>query len=288
MTNVQDFLDRAMIVHCHIRQWGSSKLDKEATAEINRIHGASPDAARVSKKLVQADELTAITNVHQRIRLAHYTYTSPWLDRGGRIIAAKLYLDYIKAMRELKDEAEACYAKFVPIYPDLIDRARGMLGSLWKRLDYPSPDRIRARFGVEITFAPLPQVDDFRINLAADDIKEIKDELESRLGDHYNRVAADIYERLLEVIKKMQTSLADPDKIFRDSLVYNVLELTEFLPKLNFGDNPEVDAMIKRVQSELCSTLPDTLRENSQVRQLVADEAEDLMADLQAKMSGYM
>ena len=91
------------------------------------------------------------------------------------------------------------------------------------------------------------------------------------------------FKRLHEVVRKMATTLADSDAIFRDSLVTNVEELLETLPKLNLTNDQVLTDMCTEIQQELVVT-PDILRANKNVRSDIAAKA----AAIQANLAGFM
>jgi hypothetical protein len=70
--------------------------------------------------------------------------------------------------------------------------------------------------------------------------------------------------------------------VFRDSLVENVRELTELLPAFNFNADPAYDALVKRIQKELCVEEAKTLRESEDVRASVKKSADDILKDVES------
>jgi hypothetical protein len=284
----QFFRSSAMIAHLNIRQWTGRKYDKRVSATAEHAYNAATGSIKATKKLMDCPELKAVHTFHNNVRLVHhYNMTSPWLNDGGRIISAKMHTTYTQKMRELKDEAQTKYIAFWDVVDDMIEKARRDLNSAFNILDYPSPADMRTKFGIKVIFSELPNVNDFRVNLATDDIEEIKSTLREEMENAQKNVMADLWGRLYEVVSHMAKSLEEPDKIFRDSLVYNVVEVTNILPKLNYMDNPELNAMVKQIQTQLCSTHADTLRHNPQVRELVADEAGDIAKDIKSKMAAF-
>jgi hypothetical protein len=93
----------------------------------------------------------------------------------------------------------------------------------------------------------------------------------------------DCWTRLHGVVSSMAERLSDPEKIFRDSLVENVVELVDLLPRLNLTGDSRLEDMRQVVAKKLTRHDPQTLRENQHVRKETAKAAEDI---LQA-MAGY-
>jgi hypothetical protein len=46
--------------------------------------------------------------------------------------------------------------------------------------------------------------------------------------------------------------------------------------------------MAKRIETQICNFDPQTIRQNDQVRQTVANEAQAIQNDITAKMAGYL
>lgn len=82
----------------------------------------------------------------------------------------------------------------------------------------------------------------------------------------------------------MVERLRNPESVFRDSLVRNVVELVEMLPKLNIAQDGNLDSFVREVKQRLCEHSPDELRRDQNVRESTAEAAADIMA----RMSAYM
>jgi hypothetical protein len=82
----------------------------------------------------------------------------------------------------------------------------------------------------------------------------------------------------------MVERLSDPDAVFRDSLVGNIVRLTDLLPRLNLHDDPALEAMRRQIEASLCRYSPAQLRCDKQVRRQAATEAQNVLD----AMSGYL
>ncbi len=75
----------------------------------------------------------------------------------------------------------------------------------------------------------------------------------------------------------MSERLSDPDNKFKNSLVENIKDLCELLPKLNITHDPELDAVVNEIQSKLTMNYPQTLRDNDVIRNKTAIEAQKIL-----------
>src|SRR3981189_306238 len=82
---------KATLIGVDISQWTARKLDKRVTEKVNREHGASEDAGRYNKLLIEAKRLEAINSLVGQARRLHYSMTKPWCDEGLRILPNVLH-----------------------------------------------------------------------------------------------------------------------------------------------------------------------------------------------------
>ena len=108
--------------------------------------------------------------------------------------------------------------------------------------------------------------------------------MESRVKDREAEAMKDLFVRLNTVIEHFAEKLSDKEAIFRDSLVENVIELVNLLPKLNVVGDADLESLRKETQKKLCAYEPDTLRKDAKVRDKAAGDAKAILD----KMAGYV
>jgi len=95
----------------------------------------------------------------------------------------------------------------------------------------------------------------------------------------------EVWTRLFDRVKHMAEKLADPKAIFRDSMVENAREICALLPRLNFADDPNLEAMRQQVEATLLKH-PDALRNDPDLRRDTAAEAKAIMDKMSVFMNG--
>jgi hypothetical protein len=269
----------ALLVSLNVSQWTARKLDKQATKEVAITHGVSQSVGSYHKSVLPASsELEVIKQCTGNVRTFYYDNTLPWAMDGARVLPNTNYLEFTNEMRALKSEWERAVSNFVQAYPQLRADAQLKLNGLFNPNDYPQ--NIEDKFSFRVTFMPVPQEDDFRIQLADDE----KREFQSMLADAEKETATHLWNLLYEVTKHAKERLSDPDAIFRDTLVTNAVEVCKRLPRLNYNNDPELEAMRLRVESVLCNKSPEALRNLPSVREATADGLNDILS----KMGAYM
>lgn len=274
--------NEAMIVKLSISQWTARKYDRKVTRRVDEEYG-SHDAGRYNKVLVAKDAIKAVTQAVSKTRAFHYDNTLAWDDNGGRLLPVANYEAYRKGMRELKDEFEAAVKEFVENYPAYRAEAEQRLNGMFDPADYPGVQDIKRRYGFRVDIEPVPEGKDFRVTLQAKDAQRIQKEIDARVKDREAEAMKDLFLRLHRVVEHFAEKLSDPEAIFRDSLVENVVELVALLPKLNVADDKELKKLTAEAKKSICAHSPDVLRSEPKVREQAANDAKAILD----KMAAY-
>lgn len=277
--------DRALLVQLSISQWTARKYDKKATQEVASSHGVSTAAGRYNKSLLPMNDM--LDRVHKKatfIRDKFYKNTLPWGIEGTMMLPTANYLQFMTDFRKEKGEWEFLVNDFASNYASLKDDAKRLLGSLYNEADYPSVDDIYRKFKMDMAVFPVPS-NDFRVQLGSEELSRIQNDVERRVAEAQAKAMQDVWERLFERVKHMAEKLADPKAIFRDTLVENTRELCELLPRLNFMDDPNLEAMRQQVEASLIKH-PDAFRNDPDVRRDAAAEAKAIMDKMAVFMGG--
>ncbi len=278
---------KAMLISLSIGYWSARKLDKKESKRVTEHHKVTDKAARVTKSLLPEEfgSYKAIANANVAARQEHYRLTLPWTDGGSRILLATQYESYSEIMRPLRQDFDSASKEFMQQYPSLYESAKRDLKTLWKQEDYPSVADISGKFYFSIRVLPLPEADDFRVNLENTDVELIRDQIREDTKNSIAQAMKDPYRRLLEVVSNMAKKLNDKKGKFHDTLVTNIEDMVKLLPALNLMQDPELTKMGKRVLASLTNHEPDTLRKNIKIRKNVGQQADQICNDLAAFMA---
>ncbi|MBU1067850.1 DUF3150 domain-containing protein [Patescibacteria group bacterium] len=272
-----------MLVRVGISQWTGRRYDKAVSAKVATDYGTSADAGRYNKVLVAEGALKTIGKVANDARTYHYAQTLPWNDAGDRMLPSANYLVYTRKMQEFKQAFGAAVVEFCANYPDLVEDARNKLNGMFKAEDYPTVGQIADKYSFDVAVYPLPAAEDFRVSLQAAEVDAIRADIEARTQHAVQAANKELWTRLHDAVSHMADKLADDKGIFRDSLIGNVQDLCELLPRLNVFRDPALEDMRREVERRLCAETPQSLRDNPHARKATAKDAS---AILQA-MAGY-
>jgi hypothetical protein len=269
--NAPSIASSAMLGELKISCWTGRKKDKSASASVTSQNYADNGTASVNKKLLgNCDELTAIQKFVANARNIHYSMTMPWSDLGMRLLPTAQYFKYHQQMTELQNEFEGMVDTFCSNYTWEVSRAQARIGSLFRAEDYPTEESIRSKFAFNISYIPLPEAGDFRVDVG----NEQKQVLESHYSDYYSKqlgsAMQDVWDRTYKALSNMSERLdyggADKKKVFRDTLVDNVLDMVELLNVCNVAGDSQMSEMARKLDDALRGVTPDGLRNNESFR----------------------
>lgn len=278
-TTETDIHSRALLVWLTITTWTARKYDKKISQKVNSEYHASSDAGRYNKFLLPGDcaAYKTLVNLAGQIRAEHYSTTLAWSDEGWRLLPVDNFMKYTERYREQQSELRRALDAFIANYPTMQANARSLLNGMYRDEDYPTVQDLRTRFTLDVQYSPVPASGDIRVDLAHDQLQAIEASIANRVESAVKIAVQDSWKRLYEVVARVSETLNVKDKIFRDTLISNAVDICESLKALNVTNDPDLEAMRVRVQSELTRTEPDILRDKPRQRAMVAAKADDIL-----------
>lgn len=114
---------------------------------------------------------------------------------------------------------------------------------------------------------------------------EITRDTEDRVNNAVIQAQADAIDRLKGCVERIASKLADPEGIFRDSLIENARDLTDALTRLNVTDDPRLEDLRHRVE-QMARVSPEALRSLPFQRATTASEAQNILDRMSAVFGG--
>lgn len=270
--------ERAMRASLRVGTWAANLTDREVTQDTGQRYDAKTGAGRYTKQLVAHKYLRHVTAPISRAQSTHRLLTLPW-DDDARILSSAGYQTYTQYMRVARLDIEKAADEFCNgIIKEAIVEAETRLGKMFNADEYPSADEIRKKYYIDVEFSPLPEGGDFRTKLSDNAVKSIVKDIERRERERTKKALAEVFERVAKVTGNMVERLRNPQAKFQDSLVFNVSELANLLPKLNITDDKRLNELQQKMLNDLTAHSPEVLRTDTNVRQKTADKADKILA----------
>ena len=285
MSEKQSITSSGMLVRLYQRGWSGRKYDPKESEELVQRHCSASDEARVNKLLVPKELLSPIQRHDGEWKRWHYSQTLPY-DEPYRILCAVNFFAYRDGSREREDERRRLVEKLKASLPQALADAPRRLNGLLKPGDLPTAEEVLAKFDAGVEVTPIPDSSAFRVFLdgeAEDLARQIDRARDERIRD----AMRDVWQRVADCVGRMHERLSayrqDEESgrvegVFRDSLVENVRELVELLPRLNLTGDGELARLGAEMKGALCWHEAEELRSNEAARRGVAEEAQRILA----------
>lgn len=277
----------AVLVELNISVWPASKVDREATEQANQNAGAVRDATQTKKNLFAGTALRKdIEKLAARVRLYHNQHTLPWADKGERLLPTKLFMDYKTTINAYEQTFQSLCDTFYAEYPRLVQEAQSNLGKFYNADDYPPLEDVQLKFGFKRTVKPVPEAGDFRLDVPADDLRELVVTFESQQQEKLAEAVREPWERLhaeLSAISKKLTDVGGDDtkRRYHDSLISNPLELCALLTKLNITNDPKLEEARRQLELTMLGTDIESIKEDAEARKEVKSKVDDILKKFQ-------
>lgn len=275
---------KAMVVTLSISRIGATKKDKEVTSEIVEKYNTDKNAGNFNKRIFSKEALQDINDLASKARGLHSELTLPWNDDGARLLASKNYDRYNQNMVEISERFNSAVKVFIAEYQNHIEDAKSRLGDMFNPYDYPDVDEIKSKFDFKFVYNPVPQSRDFRIDVSAEELQTIQDQLEKDINAKHKHAIKSAWINVDGLLKRLVDRLEDPDKIVRSRVVDSIKEMIPILESFNFDDDPVFSTIIGSIESKICTTTSKELNDDVMKCMSVAKDAKDIIG----KISDYV
>jgi len=271
----------AVLVELNLSVWPAAKIDRELTNQVNTNASAHKDASQTKKNLFAGTSLRAdIEKFAARVRLYHNQHTLPWADKGERMLPTKLFMDYKQTMNGYERTFNMLCDNFFDEYETLVQDAKVNLAGMYKAEDYPDLTNVKTKFSFRRSVKPLPEAGDFRLDIPAHDLEEMRAAYEGQYSDKLAEAMRAPWERLHKVLLGMSEKLessGDEKKRFHDSLISNPLELCELLTKLNVTNDPKLEDARRQVELAMLGADIEEVKDSPLVRENLKSKVDAIL-----------
>ena len=271
---------RAMLVRLRVHMLGSSRTDRQVTDETIERKGAKRDSGRWTTQYIPKEAMKEVISARNRIKAVHDFFTLPWLGDGTRILPTQLYDKYMERYNRAVNDWQYAVDKFVEIYPTIREQVERNLADLLTPeviRSIPSVEEASRKFSIDHDVFPMPNENDFRVNLGADKVNVLRKSVKGSIERMTTEAVNDTYEKLGKMLKRIFETLSDKDAKFKNSLIGNLKDLVELMPMFNLNDDPKLEELRRMCDEQLVNIDPQKLRDNKSLRKRTAEKAKDIM-----------
>ena len=286
-TPALSIMEHAVLLQVSISRFGLKR--KLSTSQI--AVDAEKTYIHASKELLKSKRYEAIVKRDSEFRAALMAYCLPSMFKEGIYLLPHVSVKKVEGvLADYKNiDRPALVEAFIEEYPERRAEAEAKLGSCFDATQYPSPETVRACFGVQkryLTFSTPDKLKEIDPELA----QEESDALIASFANAREEGLAALRAGFAEIVGHMVDKLtADPTgkrKVFRDSLVGNVRGFIDQFSAKNsvFGDE-QLATLVGKARDILDGVSPEMLRdERINAREIVRNEMGEVKAALSKMM----
>jgi len=274
--------EKAVLISVKRRMYSPYKLDEAES----RAYGAG----NVNKHLFEGrnnrvkEAISKFTEVYTFVK----DNTVPWTT-GVDMLNIEHYFDFTQGLRKRIEAAESAVGDLCDHWDDEVQADLARLSqiaaakgkpNLVNPTDYPTVEELREKFGIEVRYMPVPTTGDFRVGISDEDKASLQKQLEDAEANAAKHVIAQMLEPMQRAVDKLAVPIGADGSIFRDSLIDNMVEVSERMARINVSNDPVISERIADLQSLVSAYArnKDVLRSSQTVREKAATQINDLVS----------
>lgn len=273
-----DLARKTVCIKVRLSTLGNTR--KVSTSQIEA--DADKDLLRVSKSLIDSDELRAISRFDGEIRRFLYNMCLPF-EVGIHLLSIAALETVEQRLREFASDRERLVAAFLAAYPTLCQSAATRLRGLYNPADYPPAAEAVKEFGFAWQYVSFGVPDQLRA-ISTEVWQQERDKAAQRMAEASAEIKNVLRETMAGLVEHMAERLKEgPDGKplrFKSSTVSNLVEFLENFRFRNVTDDGELQTLVDRARSLLQGIGTDELRSITDHRTRVQQGMDAIAAEL--------
>ena len=263
-------------VAIHFTWFGVRKsLSTEQKSQAAETFNAESSFLSAGKKLLDTrhEAYKAVTSIRSQIIQFWRALSVPFPEPCVRLIRRDDLQMFEVKMTSLRQELDDAVANLDDHYADLKAAARRRLGSLYSAADYPATliglfsvgwdyPNVEPPAYLQQLSPALFEEESRRVAARFDEAVRLAEE--AFLGEFHNLVA--------HLTERLSGSEDGKPKVFRDSMVENLVEFFGRFRHLNVRSSQELDELVEHAQRIVRNIRPQQLRDDQTLRQQIATQ----------------
>jgi len=192
-----------------------------------------------------------------------------------------LFMDYKQTMNGFEQTFNMMCQNFFIEYPRLVVEAPTNLGKMYSPHDYPELEDVKLKFGFRRAVKPLPESGDFRLDIPANDLEEMKNDYEQQYSNRLVEAMREPWDRLHEMLVGISEKLTDVEgdgkKRYHDTLISNPIELCGLLTKLNVTNDPKLEEARRQLEMAMVTADIEDIKEHAPARSELKSKVDEIL-----------
>jgi hypothetical protein len=288
-SSIVSLASSGLLVSVDVNVWSATKQDRVISDEVTYSKNADSSAGRFVKNLLADD-------THHK-KVANYRQTIyNWLKRStyrwnnSQDLLPVMHLEKFKTeYQEHEAEFHRLLDNFTNNYASIVSDMAFKQGDMFNRNDYPSVDEVRAKFGIRLFVAEVPN-HDWRCSISDDIADDLKQQYERQASDIITGIMSEQVERLVEVMESIEhccgvsvvSDSANGEvktkkrKIY-DTTIEKARELCKLYKDFNLTNNQDLQEAVTSLENTLSGVNAEVIRESEAVRAKVQNDVSNIL-----------
>jgi hypothetical protein len=278
----------AAAVRLHFTWWGVHRtLTAQQKEEVGDTCGADARFLTAGKKIIDVrnEAFRRLTSVRTRAVQYWRSLTLPYVEPGVRLIRQSEIPGFVQTMEGFREELTEAEIGLNEVYDQIKADSRERLGRLYNPADYPPA--IRGLFHIDWDFPSVePPNYLLRLNpeLFAQEQQRVAQRFEEAVRLAEEAFTGEFAKLVAHLTERLGQGPGGEGKVFRDSVLQNLVEFFQRFRALNVSSNAELDALVEQAQQVVRGVQPQQLRDSNALRQSVAAQ----LVQVQASLDGML
>jgi len=262
-------------VRLHIRWPGVRKsLDEVQKRRAADAFAADLKSLSAAKKLLDTShpKFKAVSAIRSQAAAYWRGCSLPYIEPGVRLIRREDVTAFDVQMRTAQAELAEAVSQLDDCYGELVQQARERLGDLFDPADYP--ETLQGLFEISWDY-PSCSPPEYLRSVSPQLYEEECRRVQARFSEAVQLAESAFAEELSGLINHLAERLTGQTdgkpKVFRDSAVTNLLEFFDRFQRLNIQSNEQLDGLVEQARSLVRGIDPQRLREQTTVREQIAE-----------------
>ena len=284
--NTDILKNKAMLIRIDRKKMSRNKMDKNLSADlVERMGATEANALRVNKSIFTKDSTSGFMDVYLEGSKYYYSSTLPWDDTGWRLLPVDIYEEFVKKFKKFTADYRKEVVGFIENISSHLESAKAVLNKGFDKNDYKfiSPngaldnDMLLEQFNLQVCGTVITTGSDIRCDLNEADKEVLAEQINAAAASKFAKAQESIIIQIVDVVGKMHERLSNVDATYRDTLITNLEELCDLVPRLNIAGDPAINKLAADAKVRLLQHDPQTLRDNPDLRKEVSDAADDIL-----------
>jgi hypothetical protein len=286
-----DRLRNRVIVRVQFKPWlGTEKsLSPEQRAQAAQPFSADARNLRAAKKIldVKNPAYRAVTSIRGKAEDYYKSLSTPYVEPGVRLMPREKRAEFQDQMDLFRVELDDAVSALDARYFELREQARRALGDLFNPADYPVS--LVGAFGVTYDYPNLGEPPSFLVEDPEEYTRQsrlIRDRFEQAVVLAEEAFLGQFADCVRHICERLDGTGDDgTPRVFRDTLVTNLVDFVEQFRLLNLNSNEQLDQLVERAQGAIRGVSAQDLRDSAGLRERVAGDMARVQVALDRLMS---